>query len=73
MYEQGDYKKFIKFKLGTRLNEMIINRIKLFQSLKILKGALFLRLALKRIELSKETFMLIIEQGRQTFLANDLS
>jgi hypothetical protein len=47
--------------------------LRLLLTLKLAGGSLYLRLMLKRISLAKDMLMTEIEQGREAFLARDLS
>ena len=73
MFEHRNYPRYLKFKLRIKTITAIHKKIMLFYKLRVLKGPLFVRIALKRIELAKELFVMEIEQGREVLIRNSLS
>ena len=73
MFELRNYPRYLKFKLRIKTITAIHKKITLFYQLKLLKGSLFVRIALKRIELAKELFVMEIEQGREVLIRRNLS
>mmetsp|Transcript_14114 Transcript_14114/g.21992 ORF Transcript_14114/g.21992 Transcript_14114/m.21992 type:complete len:146 (-) Transcript_14114:533-970(-) len=67
------YKKMIRQKFTRKFKEMIYNKINLVIGLKAIRGLVFLRVLLKKIELARELFLMDIEEGLEVFIPKDLS
>ena len=64
---------FMGYKFGYKRTRTLLNKVKLILSLSVVKQALFLKLMMLRIKLSKDMLMLEIEQGRASYINYDLS
>ena len=71
-FERKNLKRSLDFKIQTRKLKMHYNRLRFFQGLNILKGRLYLEAQLKRISISKQLFILELEQGTEVFIPPDL-
>ena len=52
---------------------LLLSKIAMFTSLKLLSGVLFLKIMLLRIETQKKLFLAKIEQGVDTLILPDIS
>lgn len=72
-YEQQNHAKFLHYKFKMKTMKIEFDRIRMFHALHLMSGRLFLRTIIRRIQLSKDIFMLEIEGGKEVFVAQDLS
>jgi hypothetical protein len=73
IFEQKNHKKFSEYKTNIIKNKLILNKITMFLSLKLLSGSLYLKTMIERIEIAKRVFISEIEKGVKTFITIDLS
>lgn len=72
MYEQKTIRNQLKFKQSLNMLD-IKSKMTLLGSLKIIHGALYIKVYLKRIDLAKEIFLLHFEQGQEVWIPTELS
>ena len=70
--EQKDYTLWLKNKIIYKSKKIQFDRLNLYLKLGVLKGIVFLKTILKRIELAKELLMLDIEQVKEVKIPEDL-
>ena len=65
--------QFMNYKFGAKRHQITLNKINLILKLGVAFNSLFLKLVLKRIQVSKLILMNDIEYGDQGLLTNDIS
>jgi hypothetical protein len=73
IFEQKDYKRFLDNKINYKSRKILFNRLNLYLKLGILSESVYIMVLLRRIELSKELFIIELEQGKEVFISKDLS
>ena len=63
---------YIKYKLIKVRHELIIERIRIFLGLGLIKGMQYITLALRKIEIQKMMFVLELEQGKEVSIPKSL-
>lgn len=58
----------LKDKMTRNLKELVIIKLNMVINLKILNGVLLLKTILKRIELSRDLFIQVVEGGQEVFI-----
>ena len=72
-YEHKDYKRFLENKISYKSRRILFNRLNLYLKLGVLTKYVYLMVLIRRIELSKELFVIDLEQGKEVFITKDLS
>lgn len=60
-------------KIKFKSRRILFNRLNLYLKLEMLSNYVYLMVLIRRIELSKELFIIELEQGKQVFITKDLS
>lgn len=63
MYEQRSIKKMVEFKIRRKMLDDQLMKLKLILSIGALQDVFYIKALLKKIKLSKELFVLELEQG----------
>ena len=61
MFEQKNYDKFLSYKMKMKSLVIEYNRLNLYQGLRLVTGQVLLQCILKRIEISKQLFIMELE------------
>ena len=72
-YEPNDYKRFLDNKIKYKSRRILFNRLNLFLKLGVLSNVIYILVLLRKIEISKELFIIELEQGDEVFISNDIS
>ena len=73
MYEHKTNKRYFRDKMIKNNLIILQSKLKLVLGLKSLPGILYIRAMLMKIELSKQIFVLEIQDGLEVFICKDLS
>jgi hypothetical protein len=73
MHEKKTNKKYFKDRRIKNETEIKLSKLKLVLGLKSLKGMLFIRALLQKIELSKQIFVMEVQEGQEVHICQDLS
>ena len=73
LYGEQSRERFVTYKSRLSENVEMINKLNLLIQLKAVRDEVFIRVCLKRIETAKDTFIMNIELGLETFIPKVLA
>ena len=73
MGQDLDFAKLVAYKTKKLPKTEVYNNLKIIVNLKMVGKNLFIKLALRKIKLAKELFILDLEQGQEVFIPKEFS
>lgn len=73
MGQDLDFTRLVSYKTKKLPKSEVYNNLKIIINLKMVNKNLFIKLALRKIKIAKEIFILDLEQGQEVFIPKEFS
>ena len=73
MFQYKSNKQFFRDKRNRKEKYILLQKLKLVLGLKSLPGMLYVRGLMQKIEISKQIFVMDVQDGSEVFVSKDLS